>query len=212
MKTIKYITIAAAFAATLILGTTPARAQFIPNGYANIDWQLNIPAGGTAKFANVTSGWGMNFEAGWRPGGGRWSLGGFLAFHTNNQYIPTQTMHIGPGTDVTTDQQHSVFQMPFGLTGRFTLNSGGVFEPYVGLKLGANYGEIATFFGPYESYIDTWGFYTSPEIGVNIFPRPAYRFGLHVAAYYSYATNSGTLWTYKTDNLSNFGVRVGISF
>ena len=63
-----------------------------------------------------------------------------------------------------------------------------------------------------KQYNDTWGFFLSPEIGVSIFPRPDYRFGFHVALYYSYATNSGDVLTYSVNNLNNFGIRVGISF
>lgn len=47
---------------------------------------------------------------------------------------------------------------------------------------------------------------------MSIFPRPDYRFGFHVALYYSYATNSGDVLTYSVNNLNNFGIRVGISF
>ena len=63
-----------------------------------------------------------------------------------------------------------------------------------------------------KTYIDTWGFFMSPEIGVSIFPRSDYRLGFHVALYYSYATNSGDVLTYSINNINNFGIRVGISF
>ena len=81
-----------------------------------------------------------------------------------------------------------------------------------GLKLGANYAEFSSYYYVIKQYTDTWGFYLSPEIGVSIFPRPDYRFGFHVALYYSYATNSGDILTYSVNNLNNFGIRVGISF
>ena len=36
--------------------------------------------------------------------------------------------------------------------------------------------------------------------------------GIHVALYYSYATNEGDVLVYRVNNLNNFGLRVGISF
>ena len=45
----------------------------------------------------------------------------------------------------------------------------------------------------------------------NVYPW-AYGPGLHFAAYYSYGTNKGDLFTYSVDGLSNFGLRVGIAF
>ena len=81
-----------------------------------------------------------------------------------------------------------------------------------GLKLGASYAEMSSYYYVIKQYTDTWGFYLSPEIGVSIFPDPGYRLGFHVSLYYSYATNSGDLLVYSVNNLNNFGVRVGISF
>ena len=109
-------------------------------------------------------------------------------------------------------EKPSVFQLPFGVTSRYTWLTDSVFQPYAGLKLGANYAELSSYYYVVKQYNDTWGFFLSPEIGVSIFPRPDYRFGFHVALYYSYATNSGDVLTYSVNNLNNFGIRVGISF
>ncbi len=105
--------------------------------------------------------------------------------------IPRQTLDLGNGSALTVNQKHSVFQLPFGVTSRYTWLTDSVFQPYAGLKLGANYAELSSYYYVVKQYNDTWGFYLSPEIGVSIFPRPDYRFGFHVALYYSYATNSG---------------------
>lgn len=48
-------------------------------------------------------------------------------------------------------------------------------------------------------------------MNVPVYPW-AYGPGLHFAAYYSYGTNKGDLFTYSVDGLSNFGLRVGIAF
>ena len=85
-------------------------------------------------------------------------------------------------------------------------------QPYVGLKLGASWAEFSSYYYVIKQYTDTWGFFLSPEVGVSIFPRPDYRLGFHIAAYYSYSTNSGDVLTYSVNGLNNFGIRVGVSF
>ena len=70
-----------ALAAIAIAFAMPAKAQLSDNGYANIDWQFNVPLGN--HFADKSSGWGMNFEGGYfvTPNIG---LGLFLNYHTNH--------------------------------------------------------------------------------------------------------------------------------
>jgi hypothetical protein len=63
----------------------------------------------------------------------------------------------------------------------------------------------------YEIDDDTWGFYLSPELGVNVYPWTGGP-GFHLAVYYSYATNSGEVLKSGVDNLNNFGFRVGLAF
>ena len=203
MKTIKYLSIRVlAITALALVFAMPAKAQLTDNGYANIDWQFNFP--------DKASGWGMSFEGGYyvTP---NIALGAFLAYHSNHEYFGRQTLPVGEGGSINTDQQHTLFQLPFGLAGRYTFDRGSAFQPYVGLKVGPQYAEIKSTFNVYEANKSTWGFYVSPEIGINIYPW-AYGPGLHVAAYYSYGTNKGDLFTYSVDGLSNFGLRLGIAF
>ena len=171
-----------ALAAIAIAFAMPAKAQLSDNGYANIDWQFNVPL--SNNFADKASGWGMNFEGGYfvTPNLG---LGLFLNYHSNHEYIPRETFKIGAG-DVTTDQQHTMFQLPFGAAARYQWNRGGARE-------------------------NSWGFYASPEVGVNVFPW-VYGPGLHFALYYSYGTNKADVLHYSVDGLNNFGFRVGVSF
>ena len=186
-----------------------ASAQLLPNSYFNIDWQVNVPLG--ASFADKTSGWGMNFEGGYfvTP---EIAVGAFISFQTNLESIPRQTLELASGSALTTQQKHAVFQLPFGVTGRYQWLPNSVLQPYVGMKLGAEYAELSSYYYVVKSYTDTWGFFMSPEVGVSIFPKPNYRLGFHVALYYSYATNSGRLLTYSVDGINNFGIRVGVSF
>ena len=210
MKTMKYISLRVlAIAALALAFAMPAKAQLSDNGYANVDWQFNAPL--KNHFADKASGWGMNFEGGYfvTPA---ITVGPFISYQTNLQSISRQTLDLGGGSALTTNQKHALFQLPFGVTGRYNWLTDSVFQPYVGLKLGASYAEMSSYYYVVKQYTDTWGFFMSPEIGVSIFPRPDYRLGFHVALYYSYATNSGDVLTYSINNINNFGIRVGISF
>ena len=197
-----------ALAAIAIGFVLPSQAQTLGNYYANIDWQFNIPRG--TDYVKKGSGWGMNFEGGYYLTDNL-SVGAFLAYHSNHKYIPRQTMHPTGNSALNADQQHTYFQLPFGVAGRYTFNREGLFQPYFSVKVGPQYARIKTEFNAIQETDNTFGFYVSPEIGANIFPW-VYLPGIHIAAYYSYATNKGHLLTYEVDQVSNFGFRVGLAF
>ena len=210
MKNIKnkLLGLAALAAVSMVLPST-GHAQIIENGYVNVDWQFNVPL--SNDFSSKASGWGMNFEGGYYfPN--NFGLGAFISYHTNNEYIPRSTFPVGNASALTTDQQHSLFQLPFGVTGRYRFMDGGLLEPYVAMKLGANYARISSDFYVLQAYEKTWGFYVSPELGLSVFPFNRSRVGFHAALYYSYATNQGSVLNYSIDGLNNFGFRVGIAF
>ena len=205
----KYISLRVVALSALALALAmPAKAQMTDNGYANIDWQFNFPM--SNNFADKGSGWGMNFEGGYyvTP---NFALGGFLSYHSNHEYFGRQTLPLTEGGSINTDQQHTLFQLPFGLATRYSWDRGGVFQPYVGVKIGAQYAQLKSAFNVFEAKDNTWGFYVSPEIGFSIYPW-AYGPGLHFAFYYSYASNKGDLFTYSVDGMNNLGLRVGIAF
>ena len=165
-----------ALAVIAIAFAMPAKAQLSDNGYANIDWQFNAPL--SNHFADKASGWGMNFEGGYfvTPNIG---LGLFLNYHSNHEYVGRETFKMAGG-DVTTDQQHTIFQLPFGAAARYQWNRGGAVQPYVSAKLGAEYAKVRSNFNMLEARDNSWGFYASPEIGINVFPW-VYGPGLHFA-------------------------------
>ncbi|MCP3894320.1 MULTISPECIES: porin family protein [Bacteroides] len=208
MKTIKKISLKVmAVVAVALVFALPAKAQLTDNGYANIDWQFNVPL--SNGFANDASGWGMNMEGGYfvTPNIG---LGLFLSYHSNHEYYGRTTIPLNNGS-LNTDQQHTIFQMPFGVAARYQMNRGGTFQPYFGVKVGPSYAKVRSDYNMFETRENSWGFYASPEVGLNIYPW-AYGPGLHIAAYYSYATNKADVLTYSVDGLNNFGFRVGIAF
>lgn len=197
-----------ALAAVAAMAVVPARAQSSDTFYANVDWQFNFPLGN--DFVKRGSGWGVNLEGGYYLTENL-SVGGFLAWHSNHKYVGRQDLAIGDNGILNTDQQHTQFQLPFGAAGRYTFDREGMWQPYVSVKIGPQYARLKSVFNAYQDATNTWGFYVSPEVGINIFPW-VYSPGIHVAAYYSYATNKGSVLTYTVDGMSNFGFRVGIAF
>ena len=149
MKTIKYLSLRVfAVAALALVFALPTKAQMTDNGYANIDWQYNFPL--SNNFADKSSGWGMNFEGGYFLTD-NFALGAFLNYHSNHEYFGRQTLPVGEGGSLNTDQQHTAFQLPFGLASRYVWNRGGAFQPYAGVKLGAEYAQLKSTFNVFRS-------------------------------------------------------------
>lgn len=174
-----------------------------------VDWQMNAPL--STGFADKISGWGMNFEGAYDVTS-HFSVGAFLSFHTNHRYIDRQTISLSPTESLTTDQQRSAFQLPFGATAAYTFCTDSHVRPYVGAKLGAMFARNTTYFGTGGLYDTGWGFYASPEIGLKIYPNTQKNWGFHIAGFYSYATNRTETLTGNIDGQSNAGFRLGILF
>ena len=177
--------------------------------HATIDWQMNAPF--STDFADKISGWGMNFEGTYQVAP-RWDVGVFAAFHTNHYYVGRQTLDISSTEAITTDQQRSAFQLPFGATTAYTFCTSSYIRPYVGIKLGTMFARYTTYFGTGGLYDTSWGFYASPEVGLKIYPNLQKNWGFHIAGYYSYATNRTETLTGDIEGQNNVGFRLGILF
>ena len=207
MKSLKQYAVRLAMTVALITGiSAPAKSQVSLDAYYNVDWQFNIPSN---KFVDKVSGWGMNFDAGWylTPD---IAIGAFMNYHTNNQYVDRAVVHVSDATSIYTDQQRSLYQLPFGLTMLYRIIESD-WQPYVAMKLGAEYAYPSSYYNIYKSSEDSWGFYMSPEIGVRWYPLPN-GVGLHAAAYYSFSTNKSSVMGAELHNPSNFGFRLGLAF
>ena len=206
MRTIRYMLLALV---VLVAAFSPskARAQVSLDSYFNVDWQFNIPLGNS--FSNDASGWGMNFEGGYYVTQDL-AVGGFLNFHTNNEYFPRQTISLTETLSMNSRQQHQMFTMPFGALVRYRLMESD-FQPYVGMKLGMCYSEFNNYYYIFMKGQNRWGFYMSPEVGFNWYPWPN-GLGFHMAIYYSYATNRCNIMSYTQDGLNNIGFRLGVAF
>lgn len=209
MKTFKAIKVSVVLIAVMLLGMPLKGLAQNDFGYLNIDWQFNAPLGN--DFAKKASGWGMNFDVGKyvTPNIG---VGLFLAFSTNHKYVPMQTIPLSSSSSLTIRQQRSLYQLPFGVGIRYRMTNEGLLNPYLGLRLGANYAKMTSYFSAYESKNNTWGFYLSPELGTSIWFGEGQKIGAHIALYYSFATNKGHLLNGSIDNLNNIGFRLGLCF
>lgn len=183
---------------------TQSKAQVSLNSYFNVDWQFNIPLGN--DFSNDASGWGMNFEGGYYVMQDL-AVGGFLSFHTNNEYFPRQTIKLSETLSMSSRQQHQMFTLPFGALVRYRFIESD-FQPYVGMKLGMCYAEFNNYYYIFEKSQDKWGFFMSPEVGFNYYPW-ANGIGFHMALYYSFATNKCNIMSYEQSILNNFGFKIG---
>lgn len=206
MKRLRNIICAVLFAAAAAMPST-GKAQISLDTYYNIDWQFNIPLGN--DFSSTASGWGMNFEGGYyvTP---EIAVGGFLSFHTNNEYFSRRTIAINETLSMNSDQQHQMFTLPFGLLARYRFQEAD-FQPYVGMKLGMCYSQFSNYYYIFLTDENRWGFFMSPEIGFNYYPW-ANGVGFHMAIYYSFATNKCDLMSYKQSILNNIGFRLGLAF
>lgn len=193
-----------------LIGIKGQAQSFADDLSFNLDWQLNAPIGKN-DYANQFSGWGMNLDAGYEITS-KWTAGVFASFHTNHRYVDRATFPLSSTATLTTDQQQSSFQVPFGAFGRYYLYDNRYIRPYVAAKLGAMYEQNTTYLNVSSIYERPWGFYVSPEVGMNINPKRYYCYGFHVALYYSYATNKTNLLNFVEDGRNNIGFRVGICF
>lgn len=192
----------------LLLGNAIAvHAQVSPRTYYHAGWQFNRPF--STHFADKPSGWGLHFEAGYyfTP---RWSVGAFVNYHTNNEYVPRTTFITG-NTAYTTDQQHSLFQVPLGVSLRYRLFTHR-WQPYLGIKTGAKYSNLTSLYNTSLEHSQDWGFYVSPEAGISVFPFKVPYPGFTLSVYYSYATNRGSVLHYNLDRMNNIGLRLGVTF
>lgn len=211
MKNLKIKLLVAAMAVTAMLlpATMKAQQSYKPY-FANADWQFNVPLGN--DFTNRASGWGASFEGGYfvTP---KIGVGAFLSYSTNHKNLPTETITPSSTSILTTNQQRSLFQLPFGVNLRYRfIPQSGILDPYAGLKLGAEYTQLSSYISTYRITDDSWGFYLSPEVGTNIWLSEEKTFGFNVSLYYNFATNKGRVLDGHVNQLNNIGFRLGVAF
>ncbi|MBO5720555.1 MAG: outer membrane beta-barrel protein [Bacteroidales bacterium] len=209
MKTINKSIISVILFISLIVVPHTAKSQITENGYIDVDWQFNIPI--NTSFADKAAGWGMSFDGGYYITD-NFGIGAFMTYSTNNEYIERQTLKLTETSSLTTDQQHSIFQLPFGVSVRYRFIPDAIVKPYMALKLGPEYSKVSSYYNSFTSSDDGWGFYVSPEIGTTIYFTSSQTVGIHLALYYAYATNKSKVLIYDVKGLNNAGFKLGMSF
>ena len=209
MKTINKSIISAILFLAIVLMPAMAKAQITDKGYVDIDWQFNIPI--TTGFADKAAGWGMALDGGYYVTDNI-GVGAFMNYSTNNQYIERETLYLSETASLTTDQQHTIFQLPFGASVRYRFLPDAIVKPYISLKLGAEYSKVSSYYNSFTSSDKSWGFYLCPEVGTTFYFTSTQSVGLHLALYYSYATNKANVLVYDVKGLNNAGFRLGLSF
>ena len=112
-----------------LIGIKGQAQSFADDLSFSLDWQMNAPIGKN-DYANKFSVWGMNLDAGYEITS-QWTAGVFASFHTNHRYVGRETFPLSPTASLTTDQQQSSFQVPFGAFGRYYVYDNGYIRPYV---------------------------------------------------------------------------------
>lgn len=184
-------------------------AQLMKPMYFNVDWQFNAPV--SNNYADVASGWGMSFETGYyvMP---RLAVGLYFSYHTNHKYVGEQVLQLSNTSSLYTDQQHSIFQMPFGALVKYRMGNGKHWEPYVSMKVGAMYTQMNSYTQVVKFYNNSWGFNMQPEAGLTFYPMPHKRCGIHLAIYYNFSSNKNKTLTYDIDCYNNIGFHLGVAF
>lgn len=208
MKTIK-IKVLLILAAIILVPVISNAQNEYKKYFVNGDWQFNIPLNN--DFTSKGSGWGMSFDGGYffAP---KFGVGLFMAYSTNHKYINTATFPVESNSTITTNQQRSLFQLPFGVVFRYRPMNSGWFDPYGAVKIGTEYAKLMSYISTYQVKENTWGFYISPEIGSNFWFTNAKNFGMNASIYYSFSTNKGKVLNGDVDKLNNFGFRIGLAF
>lgn len=209
MKIINKSIISAILFLAIVLMPAMAKAQITDKGYVDIDWQFNIPI--KTGFADKAAGWGMALDGGYYVTDNI-GVGAFMNYSTNNQYIERETLHLSETASLTTDQQHTIFQLPFGASVRYRFLPDAIVKPYISLKLGTEYSKVSSYYNSFTSSDKSWGFYLCPEVGTTFYFTSTQSVGLHLALYYSYATNKANVLVYDVKGLNNAGFRLGLSF
>jgi hypothetical protein len=136
------------------------------------------------------------------------SVGLDLSWNSLYEYKSYQTYHLNSSSDVTTDLYKYNYTLPMAVTAHYYFSSNGIFQPFVGLGLGATYSTPRLYFNIYEIDGENWGFLMRPEIGTIIKFEPDGDMGVLLGARYSYSTNNED--KFKIDNLQSLDFQLGL--
>ncbi len=172
-------------------------------------WLLGSPVGN--DFVKNFTGWGGNLEGHYFVTN-QVAVGLFVSWNTYMEYFPRATYPLTNGNGaITMDKYHTIFELPFGVSSKFHLTStSGIVDPYIGLKMGANYSRQRQYYNIFEDYDENWGFVVQPELGITVSPMENRMVAFNLSIFYSYSTNSSDY--FDISGLSDLGLRLGLNF
>ena len=192
-----------------ILGIMALNAQVNPNTYYQCGWQFDFPI--KSDFSNKMNDLGLYVDVGYYFTHNI-SLGGFINVNTQYDNVTRNVTNDNTSTSENIEETLSYISVPFGASLRYRFVHDTWWQPYVSAKAGVNYAEAKSTM-PLDTYSDkSWGFYVSPELGINIFPFKKYLLGINLAAYYAYATNRHDVSSRQVNGLNSMGIRLGLAF
>lgn len=184
-------------------------AQINPKTYYQCGWQFDFPI--NSSFSNSMNDLGLYVDAGYyfTP---NISLGGFINVNTQYDEAVHSDGNANPEIPESIKEKSSYISVPFGASVRYRVTDETWWQPYISAKVGVNYTEAKSTM-PFDTYSDkSWGFYISPELGINLFPIKHYLLGINVAAYYAFSTNRHDVSSKQVNGLNSVGVRLGVNF
>jgi outer membrane protein W len=185
---------------------TTTEAQRLHNLYG-LSWEVAFPTGDFLKEVSLFGG-KFEYRHFLKP---NMSIGGTIGWNNYEAYVARQTYeNQDQTTAITTDNQRFIFNLPMTIDGFYYFGEGNMFQPYIGLGLGAQYSSQEVYYNIYVTEDKNWGFIARPQIGTLIKFNATSPTRMMLGAGYNYSTNKNE--SFRIDNLQNFWVSIGISF
>lgn len=202
MKNLKlYIVLAVGLLATIAVQAQDNRLKL------NVNYNVGIPSGSFQDYVGNTS------YRGW-TGNVTYDLNNHIAIGLGAGYQDFYEKHprtmykLSDGGDISAVVSYSIQTIPALAMVRYNITPGSSVQPYIGVGAGGNFVMFNQYLGEFNNSQSKVKFAARPEAGVFIPFRKAGQTGVNINGVYNYMPFN----EYGIDNLSNWGVGVGLSF
>lgn len=178
---------------------------FYQMGY--IAWDINIPVNN--DFVTKTSYAGGSIGYRKMLKSGNISVGFDVSWASYYEYTPRKTYQLENGA-ITTDFYRYIYTLPMSVNTHYYFKGGSFVHPFIGIGIGATYGNEQLYYNTYVSEDDQWGFLVRPEVGAIIKFQPGADWGILAAARYSYSTNKQS--DFDINSLTSIGFQLGLAW
>jgi outer membrane protein W len=176
---------------------------------AAFSWEAAFPT--SNKFLNESTlkGWRFEYRKGVKK---NLTVGIALSWNAFDEYFPTTTYATPSNSKaITTDMIRQVYTLPITLITHYYLSSKSkLFQPYIGVGLGAQYAEHTAYMNIYELSETNWGFVARPEVGTLLSFTPNSPVKVLVGVGYNISTNKNE--AFNVDGWTHLTANLGISF